>query len=664
MPTELFHKIIDELAEIEFSGRISPHFHGEPLLDKRLVSLMSYVRKRLSGADIVIFTNGDYLTFKTYMELVTAGVDGFIVTQHSGTMPAGIKDLYSHFESPGLLPVPLQYLMYDDLTPLYNKGGLIDVSTTYPIPNCLWHSLSTITIDHGGNVVLCCNDYKSSTTFGNVTDKKLLDIWFDEYYTNIRKDLRKMNFRLPICKRCTENIDTVEMKNAYLNARIDSLEAPDSGTFLYDPLNLEKLGEIPDKTEFWVESIKSAENKQQSDKVLVIGGWAVDSSAGSPGAAVFITFDTGQEFRAYYPVPRPDVAAFFGNEGLRDSGFTAIVPMGQLPPGKRTFRLKIVTYDRAGFYYPPDEFLVESVPEKLQGDNSFRTFRGKNNYVSLMIERMQSQPNQRIPSRNRRKVLSDLLRIQKPITTFLGPQYRPDCRKIEIDITYRCNLKCFNCNRSCTQASSSIQMTIPQIRRFVDESKKSGKLWDTILISGGEPTLHPDLIKILNLLLDYRNTFSPGSRIEVVTNGYDPAADSVLSQIPECISLHNTKRKGVQNLDFSSVNIAPCDLASYKLADYASACRIAEVSGIGLTPFGYYPCALAGSIDRVFGFDLGMKQLPQEFTEFTDSFGIFCSICGHFKRSGEVPLDRPVQSRTWRDAYEKFRECPPILKRY
>jgi|GEM_PF-544726 len=660
MPTELFHKIIDELAEIGFSGRISPHFHGEPLLDKRLVYLIDYVQKRLPGAEIVIFTNGDYLTFEKYKELVREGVDGFIVTQHDQTIPAGTQDLYNHFESPGPLPVPLQYLVYNESTPLYNKGGLIDVPLTYPLPNCLWHSLTTVTIDHAGSVVLCCNDYLSSTTFGNVKDNKLLDIWFDECYKDIRKDLRKMEFRLPICKRCIKNIDPAEMKKAYTRARIESLVTPDGETFFNDPIELKMLGEIPDTTKFSVETIKNNRNKQKSVSTLIIGGWAIDSSADSPGATVFITFDTSQEFRAYYPVTRPDVAAHFSNESLQDSGFIAIVPSGELPSGKRSFRLKIVTNDRTGYYYPAEKFSVENTSEKMFSDGISHKYSS----VSLMIDRMQSPlPNMQQPC-NRRSGFFELLRILRPFTAVFGPQYLPDCQKIEIDITYRCNLKCFNCNRSCTQAPSSDQMTISQIQRFLDESKKAEKYWRTIRISGGEPTLHPDFMEIVNLLTDYRNSSSPGTTIEVATNGYDPAAGSFLLQVPEGIVVRNSKKKGVQNLDFSSVNIAPCDLPEYKLADYSNACSIPKFSGIGLTPFGYYPCAVAGGIDRVFGFDLGIKNLPPDHEEFTDVLRILCRICGHFKRLGETPPDRPVQSRTWRRAYEKFHKSPAILQRY
>lgn len=40
MSEKCYKKIIDELAGIGFRGRVSPHFYGEPLLDKRLPDLI------------------------------------------------------------------------------------------------------------------------------------------------------------------------------------------------------------------------------------------------------------------------------------------------------------------------------------------------------------------------------------------------------------------------------------------------------------------------------------------------------------------------------------------------------------------------------------------------------------------------------------------------
>jgi hypothetical protein len=51
--------------------------------------------------------------------------------------------------------------------------------------------------------------------------------------------------------------------------------------------------------------------------------------------------------------------------------------------------------------------------------------------------------------------LVKFIRILRPVTKLIGPQYNPNHYKIEIDITYKCNLSCYQCNRSSSQAPSS-----------------------------------------------------------------------------------------------------------------------------------------------------------------------------------------------------------------
>ncbi len=48
MDEDLYHKVIDELSEIKYAGRISPHFFGEPLMDKRITNLVSYNPKKIT----------------------------------------------------------------------------------------------------------------------------------------------------------------------------------------------------------------------------------------------------------------------------------------------------------------------------------------------------------------------------------------------------------------------------------------------------------------------------------------------------------------------------------------------------------------------------------------------------------------------------------------
>lgn len=255
-------------------------------------------------------------------------------------------------------------------------------------------------------------------------------------------------------------------------------------------------------------------------------------------------------------------------------------------------------------------------------------------------------------------------RVKKPVTRVFGPQHSRSRTLIEIDITYACNLRCFNCNRSCEQAPTGESMSVDQVERFVSECAASQVRWTRIRLLGGEPTLHKDFFEILSVLRVYRGRWSPETVIEVVTNGHGPKVEAAIARIPPDVEVRNTaKTTGVQP-DFQSFNLAPIDTPGYSNADYRSGCWVTRDCGMGLGPSGYYPCAVAGGMDRILGWDLGRQRLPPATDSMTDLLERFCSHCGHFKRRVEPELQGPAMSPAWRDAYARYRSQRPRLTRY
>ncbi len=262
-----------------------------------------------------------------------------------------------------------------------------------------------------------------------------------------------------------------------------------------------------------------------------------------------------------------------------------------------------------------------------------------------------------------------LLRISKPLTFLLGTQYSPSLDNIEIDITYECNLKCYNCDRSCNQAANDISMSIKQLDKFLEESEKSNKTWERIRLLGGEPLLHNNIQEILVLFSNYKHRH-PQTIIELVTNGYGKNVEERINHVPNNIVLKNTKKKIRFNKKFEPFNIAPIDILPNWFINYLNGCWITSYCGIGLNMFGYYPCGVAGSIDRVLGFDKGLKYLPNDKEELRERLKYFCKYCGHFlKRKYVLPENRtPIigepQTNSWKEAYLFYKKNPPILKLY
>jgi hypothetical protein len=253
------------------------------------------------------------------------------------------------------------------------------------------------------------------------------------------------------------------------------------------------------------------------------------------------------------------------------------------------------------------------------------------------------------------------------VTALLGPQYRRSRDLIEIDITYDCNLRCMNCNRSCRQAPSETGMTLAQIERFCHESMKKGKRWKRIRILGGEPTLHPDIDRILECLHDAFG--AQGTKIEIVTNGFGKA-NQVLRRLPEWVAVDNSNKRGPVQEHFGPFNVAPTDRLRYRFTSFGNGCQVPETCGVGLTPFGYYGCAIAGGIDRIAGFGVGRQELPDDDDDMLDHFERFCRLCGRFGDGHFVPHNlRPRlmgerMSPTWKRLYAKWRTKHPRLPLY
>jgi hypothetical protein len=262
--------------------------------------------------------------------------------------------------------------------------------------------------------------------------------------------------------------------------------------------------------------------------------------------------------------------------------------------------------------------------------------------------------------------------LKKPFHFFKEKRimsYDPNLFAIELEINSYCNLACFNCDRSIRQARTDEEMSLENIQKFVDESIALKWKWHVIKILGGEPTLHPQFFEILKILNIYRD-FNPACQITLASNGFGEKVNDVLTMIPSWVKILNTKKTSFVNC-FSSYNIAPIDTAEFENKDFSKGCIIPEKSGLGLTRYGYYACGAGASVDRVFGFDIGIKKLINVTNDqLRKQMKILCSFCGHFKyftydheKTSKCVYNEQM-STSWEKAYAKYSESKPKLNLY
>ena len=168
------------------------------------------------------------------------------------------------------------------------------------------------------------------------------------------------------------------------------------------------------------------------------------------------------------------------------------------------------------------------------------------------------------------------------------------------------------------------------------------------------------------MLDEWFQAHSPDTELKVITNGVSKKTQSNLNSIPERWHYSNSFKFDRQNAikHFEPFNLAPIDLEKWRDEDFTKGCYITQDSGIGLTPYGYHHCALAGGIQRIFGGSDGFEEIPSHPWDFLEMMKEYCSKCGHFM--SDVPLERHArsameidpgqQSLSWKLAYEKWRE--------
>src|SRR6185312_7179344 len=83
-----------------------------------------------------------------------------------------------------------------------------------------------------------------------------------------------------------------------------------------------------------------------------------------------------------------------------------------------------------------------------------------------------------------------------------------------LDITMQCNLSCPACFTSSSPAVSQY-LPLEQIVRAVETAiEREGGRLDVVMLSGGEPTIHPDILTIVDRLAAL-----PVTRVLINTNG-------------------------------------------------------------------------------------------------------------------------------------------------
>jgi len=225
-----------------------------------------------------------------------------------------------------------------------------------------------------------------------------------------------------------------------------------------------------------------------------------------------------------------------------------------------------------------------------------------------------------------------------------------------------------------TPYAAKTDMSLKQVDQYIEIAKPFITLGSVVTLTGGECTLHPDILKITDAIV---KAFRPlmYSPIIIATNGRGLRSKEISKILQEKhgrqILIGATKASPDVRINhypvYRSILDYPDELKAKGVSaesDFATKCLTRSSGGVDLTPYGVFMCCNASAIARLFHLDVGMTKVPS-LEEGTRQQGIICKYCVDaasqfvpntvFAVSTKpVPLNLDVSTPTWRKALESF----------
>ena len=163
-------------------------------------------------------------------------------------------------------------------------------------------------------------------------------------------------------------------------------------------------------------------------------------------------------------------------------------------------------------------------------------------------------------------------------------------KKVELNITLKCNLACPDCNRLCNLMELEREMTPDEVALMVARLRAEGKKLIRTKVVGGEPTVHPKFLEICEVLSDGCKDGTVGA-VTINTNG---TLIDRFPNLPPGIRFKWSKPVVKKHIP---VLWSPKDLGMESLGP----CSMPKRCGFSLDAHGWLPCSVAIPITRLFG---------------------------------------------------------------
>lgn len=207
MTEELFHSIIDQLADWGYKGHLTLYGNNEPFLDPRITEFHKYCREKLPDSYIFLSTNGLILTIEKVKAIIPY-VNQLIINNYCEDMKLhkNVQEIYDYAKAhpEEFKDVELLIQMRYKKAVLTNRAGSApnkQNDTKIITETCLM-PYTDVFIFPDGRMGICCCDNFEVTNFGDLNKVSLKDAWNSEEYKKLREAIRETRSNYDFCKRC------------------------------------------------------------------------------------------------------------------------------------------------------------------------------------------------------------------------------------------------------------------------------------------------------------------------------------------------------------------------------------------------------------------------------------------------------------------------------
>lgn len=205
MDEGLFRRIIDQLSELDYSGRLATFSNNEPFLDERIVSFNRYAREKLPKAHMHLFTNGTVLKLEDFIEIMNY-LDELVIDNYNQELKLipSVKKIVAYCEEHPELKERVTVVTRKPVEVRTSRGGDApnrEKSDYMASFGCVMPFKQMI-VRPDGKVSLCCNDPYGKCTMGDLSVENVKDVWYGEKFRKVREAIRKGRGNYQACRYC------------------------------------------------------------------------------------------------------------------------------------------------------------------------------------------------------------------------------------------------------------------------------------------------------------------------------------------------------------------------------------------------------------------------------------------------------------------------------